>query len=115
MRFGLLIQGAPHAGVAGETALGFAAAAAQAGHEVRLVFFHKDAAAIANHLAKDERGTRGKWLDFSKRHGAELVVCVASAARRGVVEGQSLAPGFQLGGLGQLVATMAEADRLVSF
>lgn len=115
MRFGLLIHSAPLAPLAAETALGFAAAAAAAGHEVRRVFFHKDAAAIANRFASDERGTRGKWLDFAQRHGAELVVCVASGQRRGIVEGESVAPGFQVAGLGLLVETMAETDRLVSF
>ena len=95
----------------------FAHAAVAAGHEVRRVFFYKDAVAIGNRFADDKQGLRAAWIDFGSRHGAELVLCVAAAERRGVgvVEKHTLAEGFLLRGLGVLVETMAESDRLVSF
>ena len=114
MRFGLLIQGGALATGAAPTALGFAQAAVEAGHEVRRVFFYKDAVAIGNRFAADERGVRAAWAEFGKRHDVELVLCVGSAQRRGVVE-ETVAEGFQLAGLGLLVEAMIEADRLISF
>ena len=114
MRFGLLIQSATLATAAAETALGFAQAAADAGHEVLRVFFYKDAVAIGNRFAVDELGVRAAWVDFGKRHDVELALCVASSERRGVVEA-TVADGFELAGLGVLVQTMAEADRMISF
>lgn len=115
LRIDLLIQGAPLATSAAKNALGFARAAVDAGHQVGRVFFYKDAVAIGNRLAHDKRHLRDAWVDFGRRHGVELVLCVAAAERRGVVEEHTLAEGFALRGLGVLVATMADSDRLVSF
>jgi tRNA 2-thiouridine synthesizing protein D len=42
------------------------------------------------------------------------VVCVAAALRRGIVE-QNLAQGFRISGLGQLVESAIQSDRLVVF
>jgi tRNA 2-thiouridine synthesizing protein D len=44
----------------------------------------------------------------------DLVVCVAAALRRGIVE-QNLAAGFRISGLGQLVESAIQSDRLVVF
>ena len=109
------MQGAPLATSAAKNALEFAYATVAAGHEVGRVFFYKDAVAIGNRFADDQQGLRAAWIDFGSRHGAELVLCVAAAERRGVVEKHTLAEGFLLRGLGVLVETMAESDRLVSF
>ena len=55
----------------------------------------------------------------------ELVACVSSALRRGVLDsteaerpervGATLDPAFSIGGLGLLVETGAESDRLLTF
>lgn len=115
MRVDLLIQSAPLATSAANNALGFARAAVEAGHGVRRVFFYKEAVVIGNRFAADTRGLRAAWLEFGDRNDVELVLCVSAAERRGVVEGHTLAEGFLLRGLGVLVETMAESDRLVSF
>jgi tRNA 2-thiouridine synthesizing protein D len=44
----------------------------------------------------------------------DLVVCVAAALRRGIVD-ENLAKGFRISGLGQLVESAIQADRLVVF
>ena len=115
LRIDLLIQGGPLATSATNNALAFARAAVAAGHSVGRVFFYKDAVAIGNRFAEDKGGLRAAWLEFGGCHGAELVLCVSAAERRGVVERHTLAEGFLLRGLGVLVETMVESDRLVSF
>lgn len=100
---------------AAKDALAFARAAIDAGHSVGRVFFYKEAVAIGNRFAEDRRGLRAAWLDFGSRNRVELVLCVSAAERRGVVAEHTLAEGFLLAGLGVLVETMAESDRLVSF
>lgn len=129
MRFSLLVRGAPWGSDAPATALRFARAALAAGHSVRRVFFHGDAVGIANRHAtppQDEEDWARAWVEFARRHDVPLTVCVASAARRGVVAedgttrpdaagGASLRDGFELGGLGQLIEAMDGADRTVTF
>lgn len=115
MRIDLFIQSAPLATSAATHALAFARAAVAAGHTVGRVFFYKDAVAIGNRFAEDGDGMRAAWLEFGRRHGVELVLCVSAAGRRGVVAEHSLAEGFLVQGLGVLVETMAESDRIVSF
>ncbi|MND01677.1 Sulfurtransferase TusD [compost metagenome] len=59
------------------------------------------------------------------QHGIDAVVCVASALKRGILDekealrydaaGSSLAPGFVISGLGQLVDATLKADRVINF
>lgn len=111
----LLVQGSPHATRAPANALGFAEAAVAAGHAIGRVFFYKDAVIVGNRLAADEEGLREGWQKLAERAGFELAVCIAAAGRRGVVEGDSLADGFAIVGLGQLIEAMEASDRLVTF
>lgn len=115
MRIDLFIQSAPLATAAATRALAFAQAAVAAGHTVGRVFFYKDAVAIGNRFGEDAQGARAAWVDFGRRHGVELVLCVSAAKRRGVVQQHSLADGFVVRGLGAMVETMADCDRVVSF
>ena len=115
MRLSLLVQSAPLSTPAAGVALRFASAAVAAGHTVQRVFFYKDAAAIGNRFAADDGGVRDAWAALAERAGFELAICIAAAGRRGVVEGESLAEGFAIVGLGQLVEAMEQSDRLVTF
>ena len=128
MHIALLIQGAPQGSDAPAAALRFARAALAGGHRIHRAFFHKDGVCIANRfvsLPADERDVAAEWLEFARRHDVELTVCVAAAARRGVVdageaaraglEGATLREGFEVAGLGQMIEAMLEADRTVTF
>ena len=128
MRLALLIQGAPQTTDAAATALHFAQAATAAGHRIHRAFFHQDGVHIANRfvtLPADEVDLASEWLEFARRHEVELTVCVAAAARRGVVDaaeaaragltGATLRDGFQVAGLGQMIEAMLETDRTVTF
>lgn len=114
MRISLLVQGGPCTTSAPLNALHFARATLAAGHEVGRVFFYKDAVSVANRFASDDQGLRSGWATLSADGGFELAVCISAAGRRGVVE-DSLADGFVIVGLGQLIEAMEESDRLVSF
>jgi tRNA 2-thiouridine synthesizing protein D len=114
LRIDLLIQGDPLASGAPCRALGFARAAFDTGHRIGRVFFYKDAVAIGNRFASDDLGVRDGWTQLAASNGFELAICIAAAARRGIVA-ESLADGFAIVGLGQLVEAMEESERLVSF
>jgi tRNA 2-thiouridine synthesizing protein D len=128
MRFALLVHGAPASHAASRTALRFARAALAGGHEIVRVFFHADGVLNgASHAVfpQDEDDPGGAWAALGREHGLDLVVCVASALRRGLLDageaeryergGATLRPEFTISGLGQLVDAALGADRLVTF
>lgn len=128
MRYALLILEAPWSRGASHTALRFAQAALQRGHGISRVFFYGDGVHNGSALAtppQDEADLVAAWREFALANGIELVVCVAAALRRGVLdEGErdrygkaaaNLDPAFVLSGLGQLAAAALEADRILTF
>lgn len=93
----------------------FARAAIGAGHRIGRIFFYDDAVTVANRFAADESGTREDLARLAAQSNFELAVCVTAAGRRGIRTGESLAEGFVIVGLGQLIEAIEEGDRLVSF
>jgi tRNA 2-thiouridine synthesizing protein D len=127
MKFALLVTAAPHQENAWH-ALAFCKAALARGHEVPRVFFYGDGASHGNSLLlppQDEADVAQGWRELNTSHAVELVVCIAAALKRGVMDADTarredkpianLGPGFVISGLGQLAEAMVEADRLVSF
>ena len=128
MIFAIAVYGSPHATTSHQHALKFCRAAIDAGHEINRVFFYHDAVYIA-HASRvspqDEGDLTREWSDLSAQSGCELAVCIANAQKRGVLDeaeaernekpSTSLAPGFELVGLGQLIDAAATADRFVEF
>lgn len=127
MNLALLVTAAPHQENAWQ-ALAFARAALDGGHQVSRVFFYGDGAAHGNLLLlppQDETPVARDWAALAATHGIELVICIAAALKRGVMDPDTarreekavanLAPGYTISGLGQLTEAMIEADRLVSF
>ncbi|MCZ6886947.1 MAG: sulfurtransferase complex subunit TusD [Gammaproteobacteria bacterium] len=128
MQISLLVQGAPNATDAPTSALGFARAAVVSGHAIRRVFFYNEGVHIANRFVvapQDEVNVADEWVALASDHGIELVVCIAAALRRGIVDaeeakryalsGATLRDGFEIVGLGQMVEAMLESDRVVTF
>jgi len=128
MKFAILVNEGPYQHQACDSALNFARAVIGRGHGLARVFFYHDAVNVATRLAtppQDERHLTRDWQAFAGEHGVDLVVCVAAAQRRGIVDaaererhgidGENLAPGFRIAGLGQLVEAALDADRLVVF
>ncbi len=127
MKIALLVLAAPESHCGARTALEFARAAVAGGHELVRVFFLGDGVLNGANscVSTDDEPIAGSWAELGRRSGAELVVCVSSALRRGVVDAQeaerhgidavTLAPGFEIGGLGLLAEAGLTCDRLVTF
>ena len=117
MKFGILVNEGPYNHQASDTAYQFAKAAIDKGHEIHRVFFYHDGVNNASKLTEppqDDRNIVNRWSKLAEDHGVDLVVCVAAALRRGIVN-ENLASGFRISGLGQLVESGIQADRLVTF
>ena len=128
MKFGILVNEGPYQHEACDSALNFARAVIARGHTLARVFFYHDGVNVATRLAappRDDRDLVASWQALARDHGVDLVVCVAAAERRGVVDeaqsarhgmhGHNLAPGFRIAGLGQLIEVAVDADRFVVF
>lgn len=117
MKFGILVNEGPYNHQASDTAYQFAKAAIDKGHEIHRVFFYHDGVNNASKLTQppqDDRNIVNRWSKLAEEHGVDLVVCVAAALRRGIVD-ENLATGFRISGLGQLVESGIQADRLLTF
>ncbi|ARN75526.1 sulfurtransferase complex subunit TusD [Oceanicoccus sagamiensis] len=128
MRFSLLILGAPYSSQSVATALRFAQAAVDAGHNVYRIFFYHDAVNNGNALItppQDENNIPQQWQILANQHDIDLVVCIASALKRGVMDAKeadryekpshNLSDSVTLSGLGQLVDASINSDRLITF
>jgi tRNA 2-thiouridine synthesizing protein D len=117
MKFGILVNEGPYNHQASDSAYQFAKAALEKGHEIYRVFFYYDGVLNATRFAEpptDDRNVGKNWQKLAEQYKLDLVVCVAAGLRRGIVE-DSLAPGFRISGLGQLIEAGIQADRLVAF
>jgi tRNA 2-thiouridine synthesizing protein D len=128
MKFAILVNEGPYTHQASDTAFNFAKAVLAQGHEIFRVFFYHDGVNNATRLTtppQDDRNIVDRWSKLAKTSELDMVVCVAAAQRRGIVDdgemkrngkdATNLAPGFRISGLGQLVEAGIQADRLVVF
>lgn len=126
--FALAVFAAPYSNQASFSAYQFAQALLRQGHHLVRVFFYQDGVHNATQLAappQDEFDLPSAWQQLARDHQLDMVVCIAAALRRGVLDNQeanryeksaaNLAPSFNLSGLGQLVEAAVVADRLVCF
>lgn len=128
MKFGILVNEGPYQHEAADTAYHFTKAALDKGHEIFRVFFYHDGVNNGTRLTsppQDDRNITTRWTALAEEHDLDLVVCVAAAQRRGIVDAgeakrngkdaDNIAPGFRISGLGQLIEAGIEADRLMVF
>ena len=131
MKFAIQVNEGPYQHQASDSAYQFAKAAIEAGHEIMRVFFYHDGVDNASRFTvppQDDRNVVNNWaeLDIKDADGnPELVVCVAAALRRGMldeseagkngVDGNNIHPAFRISGLGQLIEAGIQSDRLVVF
>ncbi len=128
MKYTLLINEGPYQHQSADTALQFARAALEKGHEILRVFFYHDGVNNGTRLTvppSDDRQLQKAWTELAQQHGLDLVICIAAAQRRGIMdEGEAkrqgldahnIAPGFRISGLGQLVEGGIQSDRLIVF
>ena len=128
MKFAILVNEGPYTHQASDTAFNFAKAVLAQGHSIFRVFFYHDGVNNATRLTtppQDDRNIVDRWSKLGQGNALDMVVCVAAAQRRGIVDdgemkrngkdATNLAPGFRISGLGQLVEAGIQADRIVVF
>ncbi|MEA3277932.1 MAG: sulfur relay protein TusD/DsrE [Pseudomonadota bacterium] len=143
MKFAIQINEGPYQHQASDSAYFFTKAALEKGHEIFRVFFYHDGVNNGTRLTtppQDDRNIVNRWAELAEQYKiesptkdpdgndimqTELVVCVAAAQRRGIVdEGEAkrngkdatnIHPRFRISGLGQLVEAAIQSDRLVVF
>ena len=126
--YAILVTAAPFSSQGAHTAINFCEALIASGHTLSRVFFYQDGVHNASALSvppQDEAALTPRWQALATEHGADLVVCIAAAQRRGILDADeaqrlnrpaaNLAAHFRLSGLGQLAEATAQCDRLVAF
>ncbi|BBB29320.1 sulfurtransferase complex subunit TusD [Neptunomonas japonica] len=128
MLFSILIYGSAHNSQSAHTAYRFADSALKAGHQIHRIFFYGESVHTASMLSappRDEQNIHQLWKELAQAHKLDLVVCIAAALKRGVMDEaeakrhekssfNSQAP-YELSGLGQLSEAAITSDRLVTF
>ena len=128
MKYSLLVLSAPDTGSGNLTAVRFAQSLLAQGHKLYRVFFldHGAATGLASAVVpQDEQNVSDLWASLAAQHGTELILCISSALRQGVLDeseaaryekpASTMLSGFEIGGLGLLVEALAESDRLLTF
>ena len=128
MIFSILVNEGPYTHQASDTAFNFTMAALAKGHRIFRVFFYHDGVNNGTRLTtppQDDRNIVARWSKLAQDSELDLVVCVAAAQRRGIVDdgeakrngkdATNLAPGFRISGLGQLIEAGIQSDRIVTF
>ena len=128
MKYTILVNEGPYQHQASDSAIQFIRAALEKGHEIFRVFFYHDGVNNGTRLSvppADDRLIQKSWSELAEKHGLDLVICIAAAQRRGLMDADeakrqgldanNIAPGFRISGLGQLVEGGIQSDRLVVF
>lgn len=128
MKFGIVVNEGPYTHQASDTAYNFAKAALEGGHEISRVFFYHDGVNVGTRLSippQDDRQIQAQWTALAKEHELDLVICIAAAQRRGLLDeneatrqgkdANNIAEGFRISGLGQLIEMGIQADRTITF
>ncbi|OQW95200.1 MAG: sulfurtransferase TusD [Beggiatoa sp. IS2] len=128
MKLAILVNEGPYQHQSSDSAYQFTKAALEKGHEIFRVFFYHDGVNNATRLTippQDDRNVVNRWSELGKKYNLDLVVCVAAAQRRGLLDAgeakrngkdaHNIAEGFRISGLGQLIEAGIQAERLVVF
>jgi tRNA 2-thiouridine synthesizing protein D len=128
MKLTIQVNEGPYQHQSSDSAYLFTKAALEKGHEIFRVFFYHDGVNNASRLTtppQDDRNIVERWAELAKQYDLDMVVCVAAAQRRGIVDdGEAQRNGkdatniqerFRISGLGQLVEAAIQSDRLVVF
>ena len=128
MKLTIQVNEGPYQPQSADSAYFFAKAALEKGHEIFRIFFYHDGVNNGTRLTtppQDDRNIVSRWTELAQEHDIDMVLCVAAAQRRGIVDdgeaerngkdATNIAPGFRISGLGQLVEGGIQSDRLVVF
>ncbi|MCU7882035.1 MAG: sulfurtransferase complex subunit TusD [Candidatus Thiodiazotropha sp. (ex Lucinoma aequizonata)] len=128
MKFAIQVNEGPYQHQAADSAYQFTKAILEAGHEIMRIFFYHDGVNNGTNLTtppQDDRNIVNRWSELGKQYDLDMVVCVAAAQRRGIVDegemqrngkdAQNIADGFRISGLGQLIEAGIQSERFVVF
>jgi tRNA 2-thiouridine synthesizing protein D len=128
MKLSILVNEGPYQHQSADSAIQFTKAALGKGHEIFRVFFYHDGVNNGTRFGvppQDDRNITEQWTELAEKHNLDLVVCIAAAQRRGILDeneakrqgkdGDNIAPGFRISGLGQLIEAGIQSDRMVIF
>ncbi|MDX1697160.1 MAG: sulfurtransferase complex subunit TusD [Thiohalobacterales bacterium] len=128
MKLSVLVNEGPYQHQSADSAIQFTKAALAKGHEIMRVFFYHDGVNNGTRFAvppQDDRNITEQWTALAKEHDLDLVICIAAAQRRGILDeneakrqgkdGDNIAEGFRISGLGQLIEAGIQSDRMVIF
>jgi len=128
MIYSLLVLSSPCSGQGSVSALRFAQAVIDRGHQIHRVFFLDEgtlAGASSMVSPQDENDAVQLWATLGTEHDIELILCVSSALRRGLLDSgeaqryekmaATVHPVFEISGLGQLIDASIASDRLITF
>lgn len=130
MLFSLVINSGPHSlhGGTSYNALQYAQALVRNQHKIHRLFFYGDGVYNLNAQAISPQGEfdlAAAWSTFINENNIDSVVCIAAAARRGVLDeneskrhnkaAPNLLGNSELSGLGQLIEAAATSDRVITF
>tara|TARA_S200000501_G_scaffold27315_1_gene23424 strand:- start:876 stop:1235 length:360 start_codon:yes stop_codon:yes gene_type:complete len=116
MKYTISVKASPKDSAATKTVIDLIYELLERKHLIERVFFQHDGALQA---LSSRESTAGQdqllslWKSLADRN-IELAVCITSAAKRGVSQkSDSLADGFELVGLGQLISAIEASDRYI--
>lgn len=128
MIFSLVIQASAQKSEISSSALKFARSLLNQQHQIYRVFFYGEGVLLANESAvfpQDETDLHAAWRTFLGEHSIDAVVCIAAGIRRGIIDtnestryqkkAATLAPEYELSGLGQLIDAAVHSDKLITF
>lgn len=128
MQYTIQINQSPNDSCASYTAYRLIIALIERRHTIKQIFFYQEGIFCAFKYATppdDELQMTAKWQSLAAKHNIDLLVCVSSAQRRGLLtydeagrRGKAecdLADGFAISGLGQLVEATVLSDRFIQF
>jgi len=128
MKLTIQVNEGPYQHQSSDSAYNFAKAALEKGHTINRIFFYHDGVNNGTRLTtppQDDRNIVNRWTELAEAHNIDMVLCVAAAQRRGLVDdgeaerngkdATNIAPGFRISGLGQLVEGGINSDRLIVF
>lgn len=128
LRYLVIVNAAPQSSEAAHSAYRFATALLDQGHSIEQLFFYGDGAHNASDVTvmpQDEPNLPALWHALIEEHAITSTACVSSAIRRGILDETesnrhelnaiTCYPTSEIGGLGQLIAALDSAERVISF
>jgi len=115
--FLIVIHSDNYASQSTRSALQFAQAVVQTGHQLKGIFLYQQAVNLANQhidIPSDELDNRQGFIALKQQHAIPLLMCVTAGEKRGVTQSQ-VESHFTIAGLAEMAEIACDVDRLIQF